>query len=126
MPQTHAPAAPPKPPEPPEPPKLPKLEDLLKRIEALEITVGLAPRPPRKDTVTAYYKDKTSGKTVVYELPPVVYEEAKNGRLVATEQPSLVTDENGQARMAAVRWIVPEDAAAWSLEDPDAKDSKAK
>jgi hypothetical protein len=157
--QTSAPAAPPKPAEPikpvepPKPAEPPTLEDLLKRIEALEIHAGLAPKPPRKDTITAYYKtppfkpepepkdekpeekaarearDKSAkeraGKTVIYELPPVVYEEAKNGRLVRTEQPSPVPDENGHQRMVAARWIVPEDADAWSLEDPDAKDRKA-
>jgi hypothetical protein len=144
--QTAAPSA--KPEEPP------KLEDLDKRIKALEIHAGLAPRPPRKETVTAYYKtppfkpepepkdekpeervarearDKAAkeraGKTVVYELPPASYEEAKNGRLVTTELPSPVTDENGHQRMIGAKWIVPEDADAWSLEDPDAKDKKAK
>ena len=119
--QTPAPAAPPKPVEPP-----PKLEDLLKRIEALEIHAGLAPKPPHKETITAYYKDKKSGKTVIQELPPVVYEEAKNGRLVTTEQPSPVTDENGHQRMVGAKWVVSEDADAWSLEDPDAKPGKAK
>jgi hypothetical protein len=145
--QTSTPAAPPKPAEPPKP------EDLLKRIEALEIHTGLAPKPPRKDTITAYYKtppfkpepepkdekpaekaarearDKAAkeraGKTIVHELPPVVYDEAKNGRLVTVEQPSAVDDGAGRQRMSGAKWVVPEDADAWSLEPPDAKDAHA-
>jgi hypothetical protein len=132
-------------------PEPPKPEELLKRIEHLEVLAGVKPPPPRKETVTAYYKtppfkaepegkdespkDKAAreardkrakeqaGKTVVYELPPIVYQEAKNGRSVTIELPQPVTDAEGHEHMVASKFVVPEDADAWSLEDPD-KDKK--
>lgn len=141
-----APAAPAKPAEAPKPPTP---EELDKRLETLEIAAGLKPKPPHKETVTAYYKNppfkpepvaadespkdkaareardkaakEKAGKVTVYELPPVVFAEAKNGRVMITEQPRAVDDGSGHQTMVQAKWVVPEDADAWSLEDPDKK-----
>jgi hypothetical protein len=51
--------------------------------------------------VHAWYKNPATGKTEVYELPSIVYEEASRGRWV----------EN--------TFVVPHDADAWSQEQPE-------
>ena len=51
--------------------------------------------------VTCYYRNPLTGRTTKYELPSIVYEEASRGRFV----------EN--------RFVVPEDADAWSREEPE-------
>lgn len=56
---------------------------------------------PDPSIVTAYYRNAKTGRVDVYQLPSIVFQEASQGRYV----------EN--------RWVVPEDADAWSDKPPE-------